>query len=284
MRTLRFPLRRGFTRWLAIFVAALIGRAALPAAHFEGTIHWRVSGDAGGAGNEMQAQLSQGVAALDSPEMKAMLAQNPQMKAAMEKQLGAQAKARAEAGAGGGGALGGLMPNAITMYLKDGNTMVSTKGGMAPRDVLSLPAKGLAYVIDPATRTYSRLPANLAHGQGGTAQSFKVTRTGETAQLLGYACTRYDVVSGGFEDVTFSVWVTPEVKGIDQRQLAMLQVGGDQSAGFLREINGVPLKMIVATPLGKIRMEVTAIKAEAVPAARVAVPSGYTETAALPTL
>jgi hypothetical protein len=261
----------------------VLSRSALSAANFEGTIHWRVSGDAGGAGNEMQAQLSQGMAALDSPEMKAMLARNPEMKAAMEKQVRAQAKARKDADMGGG-ALGGLMPSAITMYLKDGNTMVSTKGGMAPRDVLSLPAKGLAYVIDPATRTYSRLPANLAHGQGGTAQSFKVTRTSETAQVLGYTCTRYEVVSGGFEDVTFSVWVTPEVKGIDQSQLAMLQVGGDQSAGFLREINGVPLKMIVATPLGKMRMEVTAIKAEPVPAARVAVPAGYTETAALPTL
>ena len=283
MRTLQFSARRGFTRWLALAMLVVLGRSALSAANFEGTIQWRVSGDAGGAGNEMQAQLSQGMAALDSPEMKAMLARNPEMKAAMEKQVRAQAKARKDADMGGG-ALGGLMPSAITMYLKDGNTMVSTKGGMAPRDVLSLPAKGLAYVIDPATRTYSRLPANLAHGQGGTAQSFKVTRTSETAQVLGYTCTRYEVVSGGFEDVTFSVWVTPEVKGIDQSQLAMLQVGGDQSAGFLREINGVPLKMIVATPLGKMRMEVTAIKAEPVPAARVAVPAGYTETAALPTL
>ncbi len=283
MRTPKFPARRGFTGWLAVMMVLVVGRASLAGAPFEGTIHWRVSGDAGGSGNELQAQLSQGMAALDSPEMKAMLAQNPEMKAAMEKQLRAQAKARAEAGAGGG-ALGGLMPSAITMYLKDGNTMVSTKGGLAPRDVLSLPAKGLAYVIDPATRTYSRLPANLAHGQGGTAQSFKVTRTGETAQVLGYTCTRYEVVSGGFEDVTFSVWVTPEVKGIDQRQLAMLQVGGDQSAGFLREINGVPLKMIVATPLGKIRLEVTAIKAEPVSPAKIAVPNGFTETAALPTL
>jgi hypothetical protein len=261
----------------------VLGRTALTAAQFEGTIHWRVSGGGGGAAGEMQAQLSQGIAALDSPEMKAMLAQNPQMKAAMEKQLAAQAKARNDAGAGSG-ALGGLMPSAITMYLQDGNTMVSTKGGMAPRDVLSLPAKGLAYVIDPATRTYSRLPANLAHGQGGTAQSFKVTRTSETTQLLGYTCTRYEVVSGGFEDVTFSIWVTPEVKGIDQRQLAMLQLGGDQSAGFLRDVNGVPLRMIVSTPLGKIQLDVTAIKAEPVPAARVAVPAGYTETAALPTL
>lgn len=230
---------------------------------------------------QMKAQLEEARQAMESPEMRAMMAQNPQMKAMMEKQM--EMLAPKSPAAKGGGMGGGLFPTGMTMHLKGTDTLTTTEGGMMPRDVLSLGAKEQIYMIDRAGQTYAKLPEGKAALPGGGQTTYKVTKTSQTEKILGNTCTRYEVVpneagSPG-EGASFTVWVAPAIKGLSAKQFRSIRMGEGADAGFMNQIDGVPLRIAFAHPQARMTMEVVSIKEEALAASLFTVPAGFRETA-----
>lgn len=273
---------------LVMLVAALTAR--LGAQDFEGTVVWKMSAEVSDpklkarmeqmSSPEMQAKLAQAQAAMNTPEMQAMMKQNPQMRAMIEKQMGLMPKP----GAAAGGA-GGMFPSKFICKTKGARALILVEGGMFPSETLSLGDQQVAYLIDRGAHTYRKLAATFpgATAEKSEAASFKVTPTSETTKILGYTCTRcvIEQTGGGGprEHASYVVWVTKDIPGLDSRKLAALRVGRDAGSNFMGQLDGVPLKIEIATPQAKMVMQADSITREALPAATFELPTGFTEAA-----
>lgn len=283
---------------LLFVAAALVGRVV--AQDFEGTVRWSMTAEISDpavraqmsqaqaqlASPEMQAQMEQARAAMNTPEMQAMMKNNPQMRAMIEKQMGALNNLPKPA-AGGGGA-GGMFPNKFVCKTKGTRALITVEGGMFPSETLSQGDKGVAYRLDRAQRTYRRLPTSLPQADEVKAKlgtDFKVTATGETAKIIGYSCKRYLVEqSGGAgadprEHQTYTVWATKDIPGLDSKKLEALRVGRESGPNFMTQIDGVPLKIEINTPQAKLVMQAESITRESLPASLFELPAGFTEAA-----
>jgi hypothetical protein len=272
-----------------LFFVALVAilYSCAQAQDFEGTVVWKMRADISDpamrqqmqaaqaqlSSPEIQAKLKEAQTAMNTPEMQAMMAQNPQMRAMIEKSMAAAAP---KPGASSDDATGGLFPKSITMKAKGARTFVKIEGGMMPSEILTLGDKGVSYKIDRSAKTYQVLakPDDASPSAG----AFKVTRTSESTKVLGYTCTRYLVEPVGEGDgTTYSVWTTKEIKGLDPKKMSSLQVGRDSGPNFMSQLDGAPLKMEISTHQAKILMEATAIKTEPLPDSTFALPKGFTE-------
>jgi hypothetical protein len=269
-------------------MAAVFFCCCLQAQDFEGTVVWKMRADltdpamreqmraaqAQLSSPDMQAKMKEAQTALNTPEMQAMLAQNPQMRAMIEKSMSVMPKA----GAASADAESGLFPKGITLKSKGACTLVKIEGGMMPSEILTLGDKGISYRIDRPAKTYQVLAKSTDTAVTTSANAFKITRTADTAKVLGYTCTRYLVSPAGEGDgTTYSVWTTKEVKGLDPKKMSSLQVGRENGPSFMTQLDGAPLKMEITTSQAKILMEASVIKAESLPDSTFALPKGFTE-------
>ena len=273
-------------RHLVLFALTCL---AVNAADFEGTLRWSFNieitdpamkkqlaeAEKQLADPKMQAQLKEAQAAMADPQMQAMLAQNPQMKAMLEQQMSVVGKTPTA----GGNPLANMFPKAVVLQTKGGKSLSVTEGGPMPIEVLNLPSEPATYLLDRKARTVTKLHADKQPA-AATKTAYKVTKTAETAQILGYACTKYVVETtepSGGEVARYLVWASTAVAGLDTGALAKVrfsQQGGDNA--FLREIAGVPLKMEITTPQARVTMQAASIKAEPLADSLFTVPSGFT--------
>lgn len=268
----------------AVLLAAF--STALSARDFSGTITWSMrvevtdpalkkqiaEAQAQLSDPATQAKLAEAREAMKSPEMQAMLQANPQMKAMMEQQLAALSNS-----SGGADPLAGLFPKGFTLQIKGARSLVKTDGGPALGDVLTHADQNISYQLDRNARTYRKLAADPLKESSG---DYKVTPTSDTAKVLGYACKRYLVeTTGTGEKMSYSVWATEDISGLDAASLRRLNFGKSGSA-FLSQINGVPLKIDAITPQAKLFMVATSVKNETLPDALFVIPAGFKETAA----
>lgn len=264
------------------FIASLLTlvfAATMTAQEFEGTITWKMQAQITDPAMQSKMQAAQArmaspemQAALQNPEMQAMMAQNPQMKAMIERQMAALK------GPASDGGQGGLFPTGFTLRTKGARSLVRVEGGMFPSEVLTQSDLNAAYQIDRASETYRRLPQDQSGSATGPAP--RVTRTAETAKILGYTCTRCVVeTSAGPEKAAYSIWVTKDIKGFDPARLKNMRVGRAPGPNFMDQLDGVPMKMEITTPQAKLVMEVSAIQAESLAAALFELPEGFSEAA-----
>ncbi|MDF3057901.1 MAG: hypothetical protein K0R17_2116 [Rariglobus sp.] len=271
---------------LLALVTLAIGFVTCPlsAADFSGTIIWTTRFDitdpemkrqmedakARMSDPEMQAQMKAAQEAMNSPEMQAMIKANPQMKQMMEKQMQAMSKP---------GGMGDLFPKGFTLQIKGPRSLMKTDGGVGAGDILTLADQKISYQIDRAARTYRKIPADTV--KDAPEGKFKVTPTKETAKVLGYTCRKYLVETTENEaKLTWSIWATDDIKGLDASALRRLRFGQSSGPDFLSKIDGVPLKIDATTPQMKIFMEATGVKSEALPDSLFELPGGFKEVAA----
>lgn len=170
-----------------------------------------------------------------------------------------------------------LFPKGFVLQIKGPRALVKTDGGLKPTEVLTLADKNLSYQIDRKAGTYQKLAADPLKDAVG---NYKVTPTTETARILGYTCRRYRVETVGNEDkMTYTVWATNEIKGLDARTLRRLQFGKTAGSEFLSQIEGVPLRIDGVTPDAKLQIIATSVKAEVLPNALFVLSPGLKETA-----
>ncbi len=250
---------------------------------FEGIVKWtmkmeitdpKMKADMDRAQQQMndpstQAQMKEMEEKMKDPQFKAMMEANPQMKAQMENMM--------KMAQGGNMNPNAMMPKGMTIKVKGGSTLSRMEGGMMDgKETLHLKDKG-TYMIDRANKTYSQLPAG--GGAQGPKPEVKVTKTSETEKILGYNCVKYlaEVTERG-QVITQTFWTTTEIKDMDFKSLARQRMGQGGGQMFYEEMEGIPLKMIMASKGGNMIMEVAEINREPVSADDVSLPAGFTET------
>ena len=96
--------------------------------------------------------------------------------------------------------------------------------------------------------------------------------------LLGYACEKYIVeIKEQDKTVTQVFWTTKEIKDMDMKAMSGQGMGQGGQAIFYDKMEGVPLKMEIASPQGKMIMEITEIKRLKLNDSEFVIPSGFKE-------
>ena len=215
-----------------------------------------------------QAQMKQMQEKMNDPQFKAMMESNPQMKAQMENMMKMQS-----------GGPNSMMPTGFTIRIKGGNSNSLIEGGMMDgTETVYLKEKNQSLMIDKKNKTYSI----MKHGSGAPTTKMegevKVTKTAETQKILNYTCTKTIVTiteRGKSMDQIF--WTTNEIKDLDLKSMANQRMGGKNSM-YYEGLDGVPLKMEMISPQGKMVMEVVEFKKQPVDSKLFEVPAGFTET------
>lgn len=265
-----------------LMLLVLFAPAGLRAQTFEGTIRWSMNMDITDpetkaqmaqaekqmADPKTQEQMKEMQAKMNDPQMKKMMEQNPQMKAAMENAMKSM---------GGGGGMNSMMPKGMSMKMKGGSMLTLMEGGMTDGMEVLHPAGKPAVRINRKDQTYSPIPDGPPGGQPGNMSPPTVTKTSETATVMGYNCTKYVVeMSQGGRTMTQNIWATTDIKDIDMKTLARQRNSQGQPM-FSDKIEGVPLKIEATMPQGKMVMEVKEIKREKLSDSDFAIPAGFKE-------
>ncbi|HEY9006627.1 MAG TPA: DUF4412 domain-containing protein [Ohtaekwangia sp.] len=218
-----------------------------------------------------QAKMKEMEAKMNDPQFKAMMDSNPQLKAQMESAMKMMQS----------GDMSAMMPKGIIVKIKDSNTLMQMEGGMmANMEILYLKDKNQSYKIDRKDKTYSVLPNNTEQQQQSKQNAdVKVTKTSETAKILGYTCTKYtvDYTSEG-HTLHQILWSTTEIKDWDMKSMANQRMSSNQRIYF-DKIDGVPLKVEMYMPQGNMVMEVKEINKQSLPASDFTIPSDFKEVA-----
>jgi hypothetical protein len=260
--------------FLLLTLSAFSGRAQ----NFEGIITWKVSmeitdpkmkAQMAEAQKKMndpaaQAQMKEMQEKMNDPEFKAMMESNPQLKAQMEAAMKMMQ----------GGDMNGMAPSKMVVKIKNENA-VMLMDGMMKMETLFLKGKNTSYKINRDAKTYSILPPPTEDPNNKV--DIKITKTGETAKVLEYACSKYsvDVTSKG-HTITYFVWTTTAIKDFDLKALARQRMG-NQETNFYEKLEGVPLKTEMTSPQGKMTMECAEIKKQSLPSSEFEIPSGFKE-------
>ncbi len=251
---------------------------------FEGTVKWtmkmeitdpKTKAEMGKSQKEMndpesQAEMKEMLAQMNDPKVKAMMDANPQMKAQMENMMKMQQ---------GGGDMNSMIGKGFTVKIKDSNTLTVMNGGaMDGQEILYQKDANKTVRLDRKNKTYMV----MASGQGkedGAATPVKVTKTSETAKILGYNCIKYlaeTTVEG--KPTTQTFWTTTEIRDFDFKSLAGQRMGKGGQSMFYSQIDGVPLKMEMSMPEGRMTMEAEEVKREGLNANDFKIPADFKET------
>jgi hypothetical protein len=159
------------------------------------------------------------------------------------------------------------MPTGVELATNGTNAkmkMTSSAGTMM--EVLHTPKE--SYFLDSKNKKAYKLPEN----KGYQASKATVTKTEEFETIAGHKCRKYVVDNGGSKEV---IWATPDYK-VSPDMLANLSRKGPGSNSYMKEIDGVPLKII--TDEHGNHMEMTAVSiSESKPSEKdLSVPADYT--------
>jgi len=263
-----------------ILVVALLFVAKAYAQNFEGTIKWSMKMEITDPKQKAQmeeaqkrmsdpanqAKMKEMQEKMNDPQMKAMMESNPQMKAQMEKMMATM----------GSGDLTSLIPKGMALKIKNMNSLTKLEGGAFASEILHLADKDQTYTIDRENKTYSLL-APPSTEKKDSDPTVKVTKTSETAKILGYNCTKYIVeYTDKGHTMTQNLWATTEIKDIDFKAMAKHSAAASKGQRmYFDKVDGVPLRVEVKSPSGNITMEVTDIKRESLSASDFSIPSDY---------
>ena len=171
-----------------------------------------------------------------------------------------------------------MMPTGMLTKIKGVNTLSIMEGGMAGgMEMLYFKDKATVR-LDRANKTFTTMPSGQGKPSGTNPSQAKVTKTTETAKLLGYTCTKYlvQVMEQG-TPTTQVFWTTTEIKDMDMKSMSRQSMGQDVQPLFYDQIEGVPLKMVVSSPQGNMIMEVMEIKREKLNDSDFQIPADFKE-------
>lgn len=267
-------------------VCVLVGWFAgvLSASSFEGMLKWSFRAELTDPAMKAQMddaskqladpqQLAEMKAMLADPQMQAMMAANPQMKAALEGQVRA-----AESAAAGGGPdmFSALLPTGMTLRTKGGRTHLLVEGGAMAMEVIGGGEPPQSILLDRTARTFSRIPLNPDLSETEKLAT-RVTKTDVSSKILGYTCTQYRFESAqDGKPINGLVWATEEIPGLSGDVLGQVRIS-KQNDDVMAQIAGVPLKIELNTAEMNLRVEATAIRSAPVNEAIFAIPAGFTE-------
>jgi hypothetical protein len=266
-----------------LLLLVLLYAGVMNAQTFEGIVKWSIESEvtdpeAKAKMEEAQRKMKDPAAQAKMKEMKDKMDNDPQFKKMMESnpQMKAQMEAMMKAQEGDGDMMSSMMPKSFMVMVKGPNTVTKMEGGiMGNMEILYLKDKNQSYRIDRPSKTYSVLPnaATKMENEG----EVKVTKTNEKIKVLNYTCTKYIIETTHKGQVGQQIfWTTTEIKDFDLKSMAH-QRAGDGSSWYFDKVDGVPLKMEIAHPQGKMIMTAVEIKKQSLPATDFAIPAGFKE-------
>jgi hypothetical protein len=249
---------------LLVFLLA-VGISSASAQNFEGTLTWTNKSDiklSDEQTQQMREAKKQFEAQMNNPEFKKQMEQNPAIKEMMEKQL------KTMEGMESGGSFN-FLPEKMVTKVKGKNTatMMNETNVILYRGDVSK-----TWSLDTKQKTYYEIDNSETDDVN---PKIKVTKTGETATINGYKCTKYIIV---VEDAANSglsqwLWATTDIKDID---LALFRGSGNQNVNwFYKDVQGFPVKVEMKTPQGSITMELTELKRTKLPDSDFQIPPDY---------
>lgn len=212
-----------------------------------------------------QAKLEETRKRMEDPQFKAMMEQNPQLKAQMEAMLKVAA----------GNDPGALMPKEMVIRLKGGNSLTQINGGMMDgMEILYLREKQQAFRLDRTAKTYTPLEQDNKHEE----HAVTVTKTSDTRNILGHQCTRYiiDMPTPQGGKATSDYWATTGIKGLDMQALAHhsgTEIGGQSF--YFSKAEGMPLLIETTIPQGKITLTAKEVTNALQPAGDFVIPKDF---------
>jgi Domain of unknown function (DUF4412) len=212
----------------------------------------------------MQAKMKELQARMNDPQFKAMIEGNPQMKAQMEMAMKLMESHDVSS----------MIPKGVTVKVKDNNMLANMDGGvMNKMEILYTKDKPGGIRIDRNNKTYSVLSPGNAETQKPDA---KVTNTGLTMKILNHTCTKYivEITSPDGKQLQQIFWTTREIS-LDMKTISQYKVG--KSPLFYDQLEGVPLRIELTMPEGRVILEVTDLKKEFLTAAEFQIPADYKE-------
>jgi len=261
-----------------LLLVALAGNAQ----NFEGIITWAVKYEITDPAKRAEMEKAQKSMAdpanqekmkkmqeqMNTPEMKAMMDANPQMKSRMEATMKMMQ----------GGDRSSVMPRSCIVKMKGLSALTKMEGGMMTTETLYLGDKKQTYIINRDAKTYSLLQPDSGNTRRTDTLKHTIEKTSETRKILNYTCTKYIVKMINRDTITQFFWTTTEIKGLDMRNFSRQRMGNSNQPLFYEGIAGVPLAIEMNTRQVNMSMEVTDIKKETLPDSDFAIPAGFKES------
>jgi hypothetical protein len=244
--------------WLILLLTCQA--AALQAQGFEGIITWTSTSDiklSDEQVQQMKAAKKQLEAQMNNPEFKKQMEANPALREMMEKQL------KNLDGMQGGGAVN-FMPEKMITKVKGKNT----RSEMGTTVFIHRTSENKTYMLDTETKTYSEINSTPTEPADSRVS---VKKTSETTTINGYKCTKYLLNIEGSAMTTQWLWVTKDIKDIDP---SMFKGKGNENL-FFNDVDGIPVKIEINTPQGKVTSEMTELKRVTLPDSDFQIPAGY---------
>lgn len=262
---------------LLVVVLPLMAQAQ----NFEGIITWKITSEI--TDPKVKAQMEEAKKKMDDPAMKAQMKEmetkmnDPQFKAMMDANPQMKAQLEASLKMMQSGDMSNLIPKSHVLKIKGQNYLSKMEGGpFADSELLYLNDKNVTYRIHPKDRTYSLIKPYTVAADDKT--EVKVTKTSETAKVMGYTCVKYIAeISSQGHTVVQNIWTTPEIKGIDLKKITQQRMTNNQDVLVYDKIDGFPLKVEMKMPQGNMVMEVSDLKKQSLPASDFAIPAGFKE-------
>lgn len=177
-----------------------------------------------------------------------------------------------------GGNINSMLPAALTIKMKGGNSLTKIEGGTAAVETLYQQDKTQGYMLNRSAKTFTPLTAGNPADRKADSLRAKVTKTSETMKILDYTCTKYIVElsteRGALKQV---LWTTTEIAGLDKKNFLKQRMGDRGQSFYYEGISGIPLRMEMPNPQMNMIMQVTGIKRESLPAADFTIPADYKE-------
>lgn len=185
----------------------------------------------------------------------------------------------------GVGAYASMMPNATKLSFYNGHILTQVQGGMTAAivgDILTIPDQKVTYYIIHSEKKAYKTKAE--ESQGDAKADYTVTKTKETATILGYKCTKYKITTKGADgkETVLHLWTTTEITNAKP-------TGKHSGNGLFKEgVEGFTLKMEVNSEVNgqKYTMINTAteINKDTPKASDFEIPSDYTIVEGLPAM
>lgn len=165
-----------------------------------------------------------------------------------------------------------LLPTKMLYNFDETGAVRFNMDGPSASDVI-IPAEGkpVYYIMEEKKKVLVMDEKEMEKQMQETRQGKPVvTKTDETADILGYTCQRYNIsIPNKKGETKQSIWVTEKIK--PQRPKY------DTQNMFSADIDGMPLKVVTDVNGSNMVMQATEVKAQSLDASLFRKPEGYTE-------
>lgn len=227
--------------------------------------------------SEINQEITELEQQLIDPEMQHLLLENPTIKSNMQKRLQELKDVQAE---NLDNPDNSIFARSLVIYLKNNNSYTKVDGGTMAKltgNMLYLHTSETTYFIKDATKTFVILNDTTELNKYDSIVSLK--KTTETTTILKYPCVKYVLITNENGKISTSyIWVTSTIPNMNNASFRSLGfIDGNLHHEAFKQMNGIPMKIVILEKGFQISMEVSDISPSLLPDSFFILPSNYKE-------